>query len=234
VTRRLVLWDIDNTLIDNGGVSKAIYAGAFELLTGRQPENPPKTGGRTDQRIMAELLTDNGEPEGDWCSTRSALVNSGRENAASLGVRGRVLPGVQEVMAVLHRDHPNVVQTIVTGNIIENAAVKLGAFGLLRFVDLDVGGFGSDHPRRPELVALAIRRAAAKYLDPDDTPRVFVVGDTPRDVRAGHGSGAVVLAVASGIHNVRELREAGADHVVTDLSDVDAVTGVLLRDAARD
>jgi len=95
MTRVLVPWDVDHTLMDNGGVSKANYALAFELLTGSRPGVPASTGGRTDVTIMADLLADNGVPAGryDVAEQVAALRAAGERNYALLADRGCALPG---------------------------------------------------------------------------------------------------------------------------------------------
>ena len=116
-------------------------------------------------------------------------------------------------------------QTLLTGNLAANAAMKLGAFGLDRWLDLEIGGYGSDpHDARSDLVTVARERAAAKFSRPDDT---VLVGDTPLDVRAAHEAGARVVAVASGPYGPAELEEAGADVVLADLSDAERAVAAL-------
>ena len=113
----------------------------------------------------------------------------------------------------------DVLQSLLTGNIEANAATKLGAFGLDRWLDLEIGGYGSDGGVRSELVQVALDRAREKRgldLTPAD---VVLVGDTPLDVAAGHAAGARVVAVASGCSGEGELRDAGAESVLSDLRD---------------
>ncbi len=118
-----------------------------------------------------------------------------------------------------------VVQSLLTGNLAANAAMKLGAFGLDRWLDLEIGGYGSDpHDARSDLVGVARERAAAKYARPDHT---VLVGDTPLDVKAAHEGGARVVAVASGPYGTKELEQAGADVVLEDLSDAERAIAAL-------
>ena len=110
------------------------------------------------------------------------------------------------------------VQSLLTGNLAANAAVKLGAFGLERWLDLEVGGYGSDpHEARSDLVGWPAS-GRVRYARPDDT---VLVGDTPLDVKAAHDAGARVVAVASGPYGTAELEQAGADVVLSDLSDTE-------------
>ena len=119
------------------------------------------------------------------------------------------------------------IQTIVSGNVRANADIKLAAFGLVASMDLDVGGYGSDSKDRSELVKLAKDRAARKYGGGAGFDAV-VIGDTPRDVEAAREGGARILAVASGVHPVYELRAAGATTVLPDLSDTDTAFDYVL------
>lgn len=222
---RLVLWDIDHTLIENSGVSKEIYSTAFEILTGRVPRHAARTNGRTDLAIMEAMLVENGISDVEWVDTADALQRAGAVHRAALAARGAVLPGVVALITALAAG-PQVVQTVVTGNIRANAEVKLGALGLGDHFDLDVGGYGSDHMERYRLVEIARQRAAAKYGPQYGEPDcAIVVGDTPRDIEAARRGGAEVLAVASGLYSADELRAAGGRLVVQDLAD----TGELLR-----
>jgi phosphoglycolate phosphatase len=225
---RLVLWDVDHTLIENAGVSKEIYSAAFEILTGQPAEHIAHTEGRTDQDIMAQLLRMHGVPELPWRQIQLALEKAGAEHRGALSERGTVLPGVGQLIAGLAAK-ADVVQTIVTGNIRANADIKLGALGLLAWIDLDVGGYGSDDRERSRLVALARQRAAAKYgAAYGDAANAVVIGDTPRDIEAARIGGARVLAVASGIHKLDELRDAGGACVMQDLTDISAALEYVL------
>lgn len=230
VGRALLLWDVDHTLIENGGVSKENYALAFELLTGRPAEVQPGTDGRTDIAIMGNLLAANGVEPGafSWDRQAEALTEAGERNRERLAELGHAMPGAMECLSRLAAD-PSVVQSVLTGNIVANARVKLGAFGLDQWLDFEVGGFGADDRERAMLVPAAQRRAAGKYgFDPARDVTVLV-GDTPLDVQAGLVGGARVIAVATGLFGVNELAEAGADVVLAGLADTNASVRALER-----
>jgi phosphoglycolate phosphatase-like HAD superfamily hydrolase len=121
-----------------------------------------------------------------------------------------------------------VVQSLLTGNVERNALVKLAAFDLARWVDFGSGAYGSDHRVRGELVAIARRRADERHglsLDPRD---VVLVGDTPLDIAAAREGGARAVGVATGPYETDALEKAGADAVLADLSDTDAVVREVL------
>ncbi|WP_380282303.1 HAD family hydrolase [Kitasatospora purpeofusca] len=220
--RLLLLWDIDGTLIDGGHVCAALYPLAFERLTGRPALHRVAVAGRTEPDIMAELFARNGvsgvEPA---LVTEELTVQLGRL-AAEFRAAGRVLPGVVETLRALGAQR-EVAQSVLTGNVRANAALKLGLFGLTEFLDLSVGAYGDDADERAALVPVARRRAAAAYGHDFDAAATVLIGDTPRDVQAGRVGGARVVAVASGASSAAELREAGADTVLADLRDTAAV-----------
>ncbi|CAG7651688.1 HAD family hydrolase [Actinacidiphila bryophytorum] len=219
----IVLWDIDHTLVDNGGVSKEIYADAYEAVVGVRAGEAAVTRGRTDRVVMREMFLRNGGGGAEWARVEEALAAAGAGRAVGLRKRGKALPGVRDVlMAASVR--VGWVSSVLTGNIAANARMKLAAFGLDALVDLDVGAYGADAEDRPQLVDIARRRVHRERGLPADTP-VVLVGDTPRDVEAALTSGAEVIAVASGVDSAAALRAAGAPVVLPDLAD----TGHVLR-----
>jgi len=226
---RLVLWDVDGTLVDTAGHGWRAFGEAFESLFGRPAEGLVPLAGRTDHEIALSILDRNRVGEGEshlprmWEALAKAL--SGRQER--MRSEGRALPGAAEALAALDaRD--DVIQSLLTGNIEANAATKLAAFGLERHVDLEIGGYGSDHGVRSELVAIACAKTNAKHgveLSPSDA---VLIGDTPLDVDAARQAGARAVAVATGPHDENELRERGADAVLPDLRDTDAVFAAVL------
>lgn len=226
----IVLWDVDHTLVDNAGVSKEIYANAFKALARRDAELPAPTEGRTDRAIMREMFAQHGLPVPGWASAQWALEEAGRGREEDLRRRGRVLPGVQEALKALATDS-EICSSVLTGNIAANARVKLRAFGLDGLLDMSVGGYGEDSEDRARLVDAARARIHTAYGVAMMTPTVLI-GDTPRDVRAAHDAEARCIAVASGIHSVAELRAAGADFPVPDLTDTEGLLAHLRAAAA--
>lgn len=234
-SRILVLWDVDHTLIENGGVSKETYAGAYELLTGHPPIHRARTDGRTDPAVMRDLLDQHGIEMTDAHASmlNAALERSLQSRQEELRRRGYELPGAREAIAALG-NLDGIVQTVLTGNIKPNAFIKVATFGLDSGLDLEVGGYGSDDSVRANLVGVARRRAGAKYETFFDESTTVLIGDTVRDVRAGKESGTYVIAVASGLDTVQELENEGADVTLPDLVDtsalIDAVMSVKKRD----
>jgi len=220
----LVLWDVDHTLIENNGVNKETYAKAFELLTGRRAEHRAETDGRTEPEIMRNMLIAHGiELRDDYLGrVVEVLETATAANSARLRDRGHELPGARDVLAAL-QGMPGIVQSVLSGNTRPNAYTKLSVFGLHEYLDFDVGGYGSDDDVRANLVGVAQGRASVKYGVSFGPAITVLVGDTPRDVRAGLDGGAHVVAVASGSDGMNTLRKEGADVVLPDLRDTQAV-----------
>lgn len=175
--------------------------------------------------------------EGPWApDVRTAAILARLEvelAAASHRVRaGRTMPGVPELLGRIDED-PAFEQTVLTGNIAPNAAVKLGAFDLLRWLDLDIGAFGSDHVDRARLVPVALQRVAARFGSHPPPERVWVVGDAPNDLAAARAGGVNCLLVGTGRFPATALAELGPDAVLPDLADTDAVLAVLRSSPGR-
>jgi len=232
--KTLVLWDIDHTLITIGGLSQNIYADAFKSATGQVMRELADMTGRTERAIAADTLRLHHIEASDELlhSFGLALAESFLTFEEEIRRRGRALEGATEALARL-ADHPGVVQSVLTGNMEPIAIGKLKAFDLDRFVDFDAGAYGMDHEERPELVRLAQQRATDKYGHAFAAENTVLVGDTPNDVLAGHLGGARAVAVATGSCSADTLREAGAELVLTDLSDTQAVIRAIL-DVADD
>ncbi len=133
------------------------------------------------------------------------------------------MPGVREVLSHLG-DRPDIVQTLVTGNVPEVAAMKISAFGLSGSFDAEVGGYGTDDSVRATLVRRSLERAQAKYAEPF---LPVVIGDTVHDVTAALANDAIAIAVATGATPAAELTAAGAHVVLPNLSDLEAAVKAL-------
>lgn len=231
MVRRLVLWDVDGTLVRAGGVASEVFSLAVEHAVGRHPgEHGVAMSGKTDPQIALEILAGMGLEAGqDERHLPVVVERLESELAAAVELirrKGRVLPGVCELLAALH-DDPEVAQSVLTGNTAGNAATKLAAFDLDRWLDLEIAAYGSDDRDRRALVPIALRRAEELRgwtLAPHD---VWVVGDTPNDLRCARAAGARCLLVGTGNVAVDELAALDADQVLDDLSDVDAVLELL-------
>jgi phosphoglycolate phosphatase len=213
------MWDIDYTLLRGGGVASRAWMAAFTEVTGRAWEHMPAFGGRTDLDLCAETFRSHGVTDCTPERFFARYVEAVQITRHEFAMQGALMPGVREVLARLGGD-PEVVQTLVTGNVPEVAAAKVDAFGLGDSFDAEVGGYGTDDHERATLVRRSRERAEAKY---GDTFRLVVIGDTVHDVRAALANGATAIAVATGHTAGADLTAAGAHIVLSDLSDVDAV-----------
>lgn len=221
---RLVLWSIDHTLIDVGRVSRAAYAEAFQRVTGRPLTRLAPSAGRNDSEIIFETLALNGVDPSDHHLPEfaAALADSFAARAGQLVADGRLLPGAREALAALH-GVAGVVQTVLTGNIRANAVAKLAAFGLDQYLDVEIGGYGSENYPLGTLLQVARRRAADKHGASFDESTTVLITDTTREVSAGRIGGAAVIGVASGHSTTADLRGAGADVVLPGLQETAAV-----------
>ena len=227
--RVLLLWDVDHTLIENSGVSKATYALAFEKLTGQVPTVQPSTDGRTDTEIMRNLFSANEMELKPYQEQRlfHALIKAGQELTDDLLLNGYILPGVVQALRRLS-EQSGVVQSVMTGNIKPNADNKLKLLGdWAALLDTEVGGYGSDNIVRSRLVRVAQEKAGRKYGTTFDRSSTVLVGDTERDVWAARDGGAKIVGVATGTTSEDDLRNAGADVVLPDLTNVEAFLNAL-------
>lgn len=212
----LLLWDVDHTLIDTGGVGRECYADAFYEATGRRVEQEVDVTGRTERAILVEtarlhdVLVDSGLVE----RYRDELAHQYRRRITDLQHRGRVLPGAAEALIALARARRGV-QTVLTGNFRTVTAIKLAAFDLERHLAFDVGAYGDDALDRADLVPVARQRLQRLYEVSADLV-VIVIGDSVSDVSAARGK-ARTIAVASGKASARELASARPDVVLDDL-----------------
>lgn len=227
---RLLLWDIDGTVVRAGPLAREAFATAVERALGVHPgEHGVAMSGKTDPQIAREILAGmTVDPAAATDPLPAVLAHLEAEMAAAperLREHGSVMPGVEELLRRLDRE-PDVVQTVLTGNIAANAGLKLAVFGLAPWFDLRVGAFGSDHHDRCALVPVAQRRVAEVYgREPQVT---WVIGDTPNDLACARAGAARCLLVATGRISYEELAALPADAVLHDLRDVDTVAGLLL------
>jgi phosphoglycolate phosphatase len=235
-----VLWNIDLTLVDVARVSRDAYAEAFQRVTARPLVALPQTVARSDSEIFFEALALNDAgpgPSADRADTENEelLDRYTRELAAAFGARldllptrGRALPGAREAVAAVV-GLPGVIQSVLTGTIRPNAVAKLRAFGMDEFFDFEIGGYGSEiYPKGAQLLR-SRGRAAEKYGADIGAGSTVYLADSGRDVEAARVGGARCVAVASGRSTAGELREAGADLVLDDLTDTGSVVSAVNR-----
>jgi phosphoglycolate phosphatase-like HAD superfamily hydrolase len=225
---RLILWDIDHTLIETRGLGSQLYRRAFEVATGRTLEKEADVTGQTEPAILTATLRLHGIESSDLYQERyaQALAKEYDEHQDELRQRGRLLPGARDALAAL-ATQTRVIQSVLSGNLRAVSKTKLSVFNLDQYIDFAVGAYGDDDVHRPNLVAIAQRRASQKYGVPFTRANTVVIGDSTHDVGTGHEGGAAVIAVASGRDDEARLREAGADLIWPDLTDTERVIATL-------
>lgn len=222
---RIVLFDIDGTILRSGGVGRIAMERALTEIFGTPGHADYRYDGKTDRQIVRESMRHEGKTDEQIDNAMTALLASYvRELHSELGSGKRqvhIYPGVVELMDELEK-RDDVVLGLLTGNIVEGAKAKLGAAGI-DFSRFHVNAFGSDHEDRPQLPAIAQERAREKLGADVPGNRVVVIGDTPADIRCGEAIGARAIGVATGRYTVDELNEHGAYAVFETLADTDAV-----------
>jgi phosphoglycolate phosphatase-like HAD superfamily hydrolase len=225
----LVLWDVDQTLIEVGGATRRAYAAAFSTFLGRPLDQPWQFNGRTELAAVAEVLRTHGaDPTPAAVDAFVELVVTelcARED--ELRREGRVLPGAAAALAACRAD-PRVHQSLLTGNVARLAALKMAVFGLAVHVDLRIGAYGEDAVERIDLPPHAWQRAEQYLGHRFAGDSTVIIGDTVLDVATGRAAGARTIAVATGPASASQLRAAGADVVLPDLADTDVVLDAIL------
>lgn len=227
--KRLVLFDIDGTLVSTHGAgSRAVRRALLEVYGETGPIDSYDFHGRTDPQIVRELLRHAGLEDAAiearlddlWAVYLEGLEHELEKPDAN----AHTLPGVGPLLDALHETHDDLV-ALLTGNIEPGARLKLSAVDLWQ--RFDFGAYGSDHERRDQLPAVARQRALEASGLEFNGRDIVILGDTPFDVTCGQALGVWTVAVATGKHTPQELVDAGADVVFEDLSDTDAVVAAI-------
>lgn len=219
---KLVLFDIDGTLVLTGGAGIRAMNRAGESVLGLSNllDGIP-VAGRTDWIILHDALRNAGHDldDGLFARMRAAHNEFLREEILRPGEGVKdVMPGIRTLLPVL-REKDDIALGLLTGNFEEAARIKLGHFDLWEY--FRCGAFGDDAADRNALVPFAVERARQCGLGDFAYADVIVIGDTPSDVACARAVGAVPVAVATGTYGIDALRETGAPIVLQDLSDVD-------------
>lgn len=215
---RAVLFDIDGTLLVTGGAGGVAWQRAFEELHGVEADIAEHTdAGMTDPEIAAIIFREVIGREGSQEERAKAIgcYLKHLPDAVTESDGYRVMPGVEALLPRLIED--GVLLGLVTGNIEAAAHIKLARGHLNRFFSF--GGYGSDSADRTAVTKAALSRGALVSGGTDGDGACIAVGDTPRDVKAGHGAGIKVVGVATGSYEVATLRAAGADWALESVED---------------
>jgi phosphoglycolate phosphatase-like HAD superfamily hydrolase len=225
--RRLLLFDVDGTLVLGGPAKGAFHTALLETYGTAGSIETHSFAGKTDPQIARELLRGAGVDDGE---IDAGLPKLWTRYLHHLGDRlpdhpMNVLPGVPPLLEALS-SHADVALGLLTGNIVRGAELKLRSVGL--FEHFRTGSYGSDSEARNDLAPIALRRARETWSVDFDPRDVWVVGDTPADVRCGQAGGTRTLGVATGRFGLGDLVAAGADAVVDDLSDTRRAVALLV------
>ena len=230
---RLILFDIDGTILWTAGAGRrAIHRALLDEMGTAGPIEGYRFDGKTDPQIVRELLELAGHPEARSadrvtavCRRYVELLTAELEKPTQTT---KLYPGITELLNALepYESDGRALVGLLTGNVQHGAALKLRSAGLdpARF---PVGAFGSDSHHRPDLPAVAARRAAERTGRRFTGADIVIVGDTPDDVACCRPMGARSVGVATGFFSVAALTAAGANHVFADLGDTQAVLAAL-------
>jgi phosphoglycolate phosphatase len=229
---RLVLFDLDGTLLSSGGAGRRAIQRALLETFGTSGPSDHWFDGKTDPQIVREMMqraaVDAELVEAHMQGLLARYVECLREDLATPDHGAHALPGVPELLDSLAACD-DVMLGLLTGNVEDGARAKLGAVGI-ESTRFRVGAFGSDHSLRPELPRIAQRRAEAVLGRDVPGHVVVVVGDTPADLTCGLGIGARAVGVATGRYSVDALAGYDAMAIFEDLTDTAAVVAALLGD----
>jgi phosphoglycolate phosphatase-like HAD superfamily hydrolase len=225
----LILFDIDGTLLLTGRAGQRAMTHAFQEVYGVPDAfTSVAMAGRTDTSLVSQALQQYGIPDTADSHDKfrvAYLEQLAREiHLPGVGRKG-VMPGARELLAALSR-HPHLHVALLTGNYRDAAVIKLTYFDL--WDHFGWGAFSDDAGDRNRLVPIARERARSFGVSPEACERAIVIGDTPDDVNCARAADALSIAVATGGFSADVLRAAGADIVLEDLSDTEAVLRLLI------
>jgi phosphoglycolate phosphatase len=225
---KLVLFDIDGTLLSDRGASREAFASALAAVYDYSGDlSRYDFSGRTDPQIAHMVLRDGGVSREDVEARLPLLWERYLERLGRNATpeRVRVMPGIRELVAALH-EHGGVALALLTGNIEPGARLKLGGASLNAYFPF--GAFGSDSADRTQLPPFAVSRAShhlGRHFEGSD---VVIIGDSIYDVRCGVPYGATTIAVASGKTPAETLRAENPRHFFDSVEDLGAVMGAIL------
>ena len=225
IQKRLLLFDIDGTLINSAGAGvHALKLALTERFGITDDLADIEIAGMTDSGIVTSILNKHTIPATNE-NVAAFLDTYVHHLSLQLPLRtGLLLPGVLDLLNKL-RDRPNLVLALLTGNISRGAQLKLEHYGVWHFFEF--GAFADDHHDRNELGPFARARANEKHGCEFAADRIDVIGDTPHDIACGKAFGARTIAIATGSWPREELAARQPDFLFDDLSNVDEVIRIL-------
>lgn len=220
--KKLILFDVDGTLVFTGGAGGRAMTRALAEVVGSGGLDALSTAGRTDFWIVEQIARSHGVDLDSrrLARLRAAYVSYLAEEIEKPGGLKGLMPGVRALLDELHgRDDTCV--ALLTGNFEAGARIKLEYFDVWRY--FVCGAFGDGTRERNELLSVALARVEACGVRTPCLSDVIIVGDTPLDVAVAASGGARSLAVATGDYSVETLRACGADEILPALTDLPSV-----------
>lgn len=226
---RLILWDIDGTLIINrAGSTGSILRRAIAKTYGIRESDlafGDHYSGTSDTYILTDCARVYGMPESEieagvlrFPSVYTEMMETAKDEIRQLYT---VLPGAREALEAFAER--SIAQTLLTGNMDFAAKAKMDAFDLAGYLDMEIGAYGSDARMRNDLGPIALRKVQSLRGWTPQPPDVTVIGDAPGDIRCARAAGFRIIAVSSGTFTADQLAEHDPDVLLPDLSDVDRV-----------
>ena len=223
---KLVLFDIDGTILLTNGAGTRAANRAFEKLFGHEGAmDGVDAAGKTDPLILKEMFAN--RLSRDYTADEAEKIFAEYVIFLEEEVgksRIDIMPGIPYLLEQLS-SRKDMLLGIATGNIEPGARIKLRSAGL--DAHFRTGGYGSDSWNREELIRIAIERAKSFLTDGAEFERIYVIGDTPHDIVHGRATGAVTVAVATGRYSAEDLSEHKPDYIFEHLADSDRVLGIL-------
>lgn len=229
--KRLILFDIDGTLLTTrGGAKQAFNRAMLEVYGTAGPIATHPFDGKTDPQIVRELLRLDGFDDASIDARMDELWQvylRELERELTTDTTPHVYSGVPEILDALEERKEQAYVTLLTGNIVGGAQIKLRSAAIDQYFDFDAGAFGSDCERRDGLPAIAVQRAFERTGVRFERRDVVIIGDTPNDVTCGRALDVFTIAVATGRYSTDQLSAAGAHAVLENLTDTGRVLELL-------
>ena len=223
--KKLLLFDIDGTLIASGGAGEhALRLGIKDRFGLDEDFRGIEIAGRTDSGIARQFFAKHSLP--DTPGNTAAFFESYLGHLVRLlpQKEGRLLPGIQPLLDTL-KSRPDMVLALLTGNLARGAKLKLTHYGVWDYFEF--GAYADDHYDRNQLGHFARTRAQERHGTDFPPERIYVLGDTPHDITCARAIGAIAVAIATGQYSRAQLAEHAPDFLFDDLSDVTAVLAAI-------
>jgi len=224
---KIILFDIDGTLMLSGGAGLRAMNEAFLRVYGKKDALlNVKLAGRTDTSIIEDALTATGIPfeNEKFEYYKSVYYDLLEKEILQPSTEKRIMPGIKELLPLLE-EHKGVYMGLLTGNWEKSGRIKIGHFGLNEYFSF--GAFANDSGVRNDLLPFAIKRFIEKYDVVPKPDEVYVIGDTPADINCAKPHGAYSVAVGAAFYTVEQLKEYNPDYLFADLSDTERVMQIL-------